>query len=1007
MPCLATIFAAGFLALFGQTVVFRAFSRVFESGDLGTCLFFGTWLLWVAVGAALGRLFVRLASRLAPWLAAAPLFYLPALVLQVGLIERARQLYGVAAYELFPLDRLLPAILWLNAPTSLLTGLLFPILCDWARRRHNLPVARVYATETIGAFAGGALATATLGLGCDDRLPLLVPLLAIAAAAWPATANRRRRPADNQPDGPETAVGNLARRLALAVAMLSFAALAGHQLAPARQARQAWNRLLPNDAYRGTFQTTRTRYSHGEADGQFIVVANQSVLETLPDPETAWATVAAIVAQHPSATRVLLVDDGGLALVQALADLPGMGTIAWLCADPDYPSRLLARLPAAYGARPANLLLPGQDPRHFLRHTNQRFDLVVVAAAADPTAGGGRWVTQEFMGSIRQVLSAGGVVAVHVPGAANYPTDEGAAIGAATLAAIGRHFPSTAILPGEATWLFGATAPGILSEDGGELASRWRQRFDGPPPYPAEALLDVVNPWRLASLRQAFEQASQAIPAGKLAASDEFPRLLRHALVANAALSGHDALPRRLFEFGPRILAALLLALLLARLAMASAGIGSCGLRKQATGGPLVAGGAGTAVFAAAAAGMVSSLMLMYRLEMAHGSLYLQVGLVSSLFMVGAWGGCRAGEWLAAAQGARLWQRTVAAALQVAFLLGLARLAATSRPVIALFFLAAGLLAGFPVAIAAGQLEAVGRSAHASGTLVELFDHAGGAVGGLAAGLLLLPLAGVGGTLAVAALLPAIVAGESLLRQLRWRLTSRIVGPLAAILILTVGATIVHAAAAEPPPAPPPESRRDVHVKLADGAEFVYQIVERPDHPALYVFPTARLAPGIRGYGGPIELEIGVDATGSLRHLRVVANRETPAFFRKLAPWLPKLLGRQAATVAPGKVDAVSGATVSSTAILAIVQQATDAFQKLVPEAWPPATPPLPELDEAEPPAVGHPKIGPPLEPAGWRPPPAGQSRRLDPARIRNRIEAETLSDHPARWVAPPDPSAP
>ncbi len=66
-----------------------------------------------------------------------------------------------------------------------------------------------------------------------------------------------------------------------------------------------------------------------------------------------------------------------------------------------------------------------------------------------------------------------------------------------------------------------------------------------------------------------------------------------------------------------------------------------------------------------------------------------------------------------------------------------------------------------------------------------------------------------------------------------------------------------------------------------------------------------------RGYGGPFQLAVATDDSGALLGVRVLEHRETPGFGDILAPeaeWLGSFQG--------GEVDAVTGATVTSTAVI-------------------------------------------------------------------------------------------
>ena len=57
------ILGLGFFALVAQTLHFRDFLTAFEGNELGVGSFFGSWLLWVGLGAAIGRVASLLPRR--------------------------------------------------------------------------------------------------------------------------------------------------------------------------------------------------------------------------------------------------------------------------------------------------------------------------------------------------------------------------------------------------------------------------------------------------------------------------------------------------------------------------------------------------------------------------------------------------------------------------------------------------------------------------------------------------------------------------------------------------------------------------------------------------------------------------------------------------------------------------------------------------------------------------------------------------------------------------------
>lgn len=83
----------------------------------------------------------------------------------------------------------------------------------------------------------------------------------------------------------------------------------------------------------------------------------------------------------------------------------------------------------------------------------------------------------------------------------------------------------------------------------------------------------------------------------------------------------------------------------------------------------------------------------------------------------------------------------------------------------------------------------------------------------------------------------------------------------------------------------------------------------------------------VKGFAGQVPLYIYMDESGVVRGLALDENSETPDFVnRASAALLPQWIGKGAEQAASQKVDAVSGATFSSRAIIANVQQSLAAL---------------------------------------------------------------------------------
>ncbi len=91
-------------------------------------------------------------------------------------------------------------------------------------------------------------------------------------------------------------------------------------------------------------------------------------------------------------------------------------------------------------------------------------------------------------------------------------------------------------------------------------------------------------------------------------------------------------------------------------------------------------------------------------------------------------------------------------------------------------------------------------------------------------------------------------------------------------------------------------------------------------------FETRHVAQDVRGYAGPINLWVRFDSRGTLEKVILRGHNETPSYIRGIRGWLELLEGRRMSQplTGPRGVDALSGATVTSEAILEILERSRE-----------------------------------------------------------------------------------
>lgn len=97
------------------------------------------------------------------------------------------------------------------------------------------------------------------------------------------------------------------------------------------------------------------------------------------------------------------------------------------------------------------------------------------------------------------------------------------------------------------------------------------------------------------------------------------------------------------------------------------------------------------------------------------------------------------------------------------------------------------------------------------------------------------------------------------------------------------------------------------------------------------VVNTKALGKDIIGYGGPVPLRIYINKVGVITKVEALDNAETPDFFAEASTLLHKWEGKTVDEALEMKVDAVSGATFSSKAIIGNMNRALQYVKKSAP----------------------------------------------------------------------------
>ncbi|MCL4501451.1 MAG: hypothetical protein M1438_06280 [Deltaproteobacteria bacterium] len=695
------------------------------------------WLLWTGLGALLGGgLLSRMRVtpiRLGGLLALLGLL-LPATLLAIRAVP---QLTGLSGGQSLPLSTGLMLFLALLAPFGLISGFFFSWACGaLASEGAAGAPGRVYGLETLGAALGIMLLQLLL-LGRYPSLELaLIAGLTLGLSAWLL----------GRPSG--------WGRLSIYLVAVLLPALALVWLPALENLSHSWQ--SPGRQAVATLDSPYAFLSAAREDGQVSFFANNVWQFTYPDPYSAETEVQPALLMHPQPRRVLLLG-GGPALVPEVLKTPGLTRLDYVELDPhlvNLAQHLISE--AAAWIRDPRVHLILHDARHFLVHTPERYDVILMALPEPRSAQLNRFYSREFFHLTAAKLASGGVFKFSLAGSETSLHPWRSVYLAMAYHTLGQVFPSVLALPGEKVQFFAAAAPGVLTANPELLAARLKVRHLSLQYVQDYYLREELAPAKIAYLKGILDRQPLEIN------TDLSPGCYFYDL----ALGGiQEGLPigrvlmalKQLPPFLPWALLGLVTLIMAAALRRSIGGL--CLYQ-------VLVMGLGTMA-------LEILVLVLYQIQM--GSLYRQLGLLIAAFMAGMGGGAATAGWLMKAgqvqpdRGPEFLKRglltlqMLLAALALFLALFLSRESLVALPVedyliqgsFALIMIAAGFGGGSIFALSS-RLWVSGRDdSSAKGGLLYAADLLGSTLGTLGFSFFILPVWGIWPALILVAVLHA------------------------------------------------------------------------------------------------------------------------------------------------------------------------------------------------------------------------------------------------------------
>ena len=590
----------GMASVMTQLALMRELLCAFAGNEMVLGIALGLWLLLTGLGTSLGRTTDKLRN---PW---AVLFTAQILIAviplaQVFAVRALRNVVFVRGAEVGVMGTILSAAILL-LPFCIVAGYTLTLACSILNRSGAASGAgRVYVADSLGSVAGGALFSFVLVRYLDHIALLAVPaLLNLAAAAWlgraswqrfpkaPTARVERRPPVRRVSENTQHLPGRRpALReifiLTLATGIAVFVWLAHSDALSTSLQFPGQNVLFRANSPYGRLVVT-------ESGGETNFIENGVAIVSTPNVEQVEEATHYAMSQQPDARRVLLVSGGvaGVAKEILKYNVAGVDCVAL---DPLVIETGRHFLPEHFADPRIHVI--ATDARQFVRQTTNRYDVVILALPDPSTAQLNRFFTVEFFSGVKRVLADGGVLSFALGRYENYVSPELAQLLASADRSLQQSFANILVLPGGRVF--------FLASDGplhGDIAARVEAQGVPTKLVNRHYLDAMLTTDRMADIQRAMSQPA--------ALNRDFsPMLYFYHL--------RHWMSQFTLSFGA--LHAMLLLLLLVYL-----------IRLR---GPALV------LFASGFAGSALEVVLLLAFQILCGSVYHQVGVIVTVFMVG------------------------------------------------------------------------------------------------------------------------------------------------------------------------------------------------------------------------------------------------------------------------------------------------------------------------------------------------------------------------------------
>ncbi|MFA5156221.1 MAG: hypothetical protein WC532_02360 [Candidatus Omnitrophota bacterium] len=722
----------GFSGLLAQTVLLRELLVSYLGNELTLGIILSGWLTGEALGVfTISRIIDRVAAK-AGVFALLQIIFSIAFPASVYLARTFKSITGLAAGEATGLPLIFYSAFLVMLPAAFCHAGLFSCGCklfslaqEQTQEAKAASIAKIYALEITGTIIAGFMLTYVL-LSRYDSFQI-----AFMAAAASLLVNI---PFLNLP------------RLKI-LKYLNFS-LAGVFIYLIISGSSAYFQKASVDKQFSSGKVIDYRNSvYGNTavvknEGQYTFFYNgvPSVVAPLPDITFSEEFGNLPLLFHPEPKKILIIGAGSGGLINEILKYSAE-TIDYVELDPLFIAALkrISISPLKEELTNARVNIVIADGRAFLRRQHSGYDVILVGLSSPRDLSTNRFFTADFFALAAERLNPGGILSFCLPGSLTYLSSELKNINACIFNAAKMSFPYVRIIPGDYNIFLTSTSPAIMETGAGQLSGRLASLN-----VKTNLLVPAHIEYRLNRRWADWFNRSMAGATTKIN-RDTRPIAVFESLIlwnkqfSSAVAAGLIRLSRINLKISLSfvILAAYLFFLLIF-------------FRRKKRQSLSAAFSIATTGFF----GMLISLVIIFLFQIRYGSIYREIGILTSLFMAGsAIGSIISLRLLAKKQDdhaadllIRVEARIILFITTVILLAGFLRYSHFAYPAFLIISFIAGMLVGMEFPIAGRIYISKGKPVGETSGGLYFVDLAGGCLAGVLGGVLLLPVIGIEGT---------------------------------------------------------------------------------------------------------------------------------------------------------------------------------------------------------------------------------------------------------------------